>query len=143
MGGCKIALTIQCNWRYNWRHDSILPVPSDFIKTAKNIKIHCDIEGYMNPSVTHHRSRKSSWHNCNSEWVNDLCSWVGFETNIDLNTKRKANKYKEMLKSLQNKFEKGSFINLSVGALGLAEVHSNVTNMLNNMFPTTENIIYD
>ena len=48
-----------------------------------------------------------------------------------------------MLKSLQNKFEKGSFINLSVGALGLAEVHSNVTNMLNNMFPTTENIIYD
>ena len=34
---------------------------------------------------------------------------VGFETNIGLNTKRKANKYKEMLKSLENKFEKVNF----------------------------------
>ena len=39
---------------------------------------------------------------------------VGFETNIDLNTKWKANKYKEILKYLENKFEKGNFVNLWV-----------------------------
>ena len=55
---------------------------------------------------------------------------VGLETNIDLNTKQNVNKYKEMLKSLENKFEKVSFINLSMGALGIVGIHSNVTNML-------------
>ena len=55
---------------------------------------------------------------------------VGFETNTDLNTKRKANKYKEMLKSLENKFEKVNFINLSMGTLCIVGVHSNVTNKL-------------
>ena len=29
----------------------ILAVLSNFIKTVKNIKIHCEIDGYMNPSV--------------------------------------------------------------------------------------------
>ena len=48
---------------------------------------------------------------------------VGFGTNIDL-------KYKEMFKSLENKFEKVDFINLSTGALGIVGVHRNVTNML-------------
>ena len=44
---------------------------------------------------------------------------VVFETNIDLNTKRKANRYKEMLKYLENKFEKANFVNFSMGALGI------------------------
>ena len=44
---------------------------------------------------------------------------VGFETNIDLNTKRKANKYKEMLKPLENKFEKVNFVNQLMRALGI------------------------
>ena len=40
---------------------------------------------------------------------------VEFKTNIDLNTKPKANKYKEMLKSLENKFE---FYQPKYGGLG-------------------------
>ena len=51
---------------------------------------------------------------------------VGFETNIGLNTKRKANKYKEMLKSLENKFEKVNFGNLSMGVLSIVGAHSSV-----------------
>ena len=35
-----------------------------------------------------------------------------------------------MLESLENKYEKVNFINLSMGALGIVGVHSNVTNML-------------
>ena len=34
-----------------------------------------------------------------------------------------------MLKSLENKFEKVDFINLSMEALGIVGVHSNVTNI--------------
>ena len=48
MRGCKTALDKK---RYNGRHDSILAVLSNFIKTANNIKIHRDIEFYANPSV--------------------------------------------------------------------------------------------
>ena len=55
---------------------------------------------------------------------------VVFETNVDLNMKRKANKYKEMLKSLENKLEKANFVNFSMGALGIVRAHTNVSNML-------------
>ena len=45
--------------------------------------------------------------------------------------KRKANKYKGILKSLENKFEKKKiFINLIIGDLGIVGAHSNVINML-------------
>ena len=128
VGGCKTALDEK---RYNWRHGSILAVLSNFIKAAKTIKIHCDIEGYMNPSEI------TGAENCpnmiviqNQSTIFVIKLTVGFETNIDLNTKRKANKYKEMLKSLENKFEKVNFVNLSIGALGIVGVHSNITNML-------------
>ena len=117
--------------KIDWRHDSILAVLSNFIKTANNIKVHCDIEGYKNPSVI------TGAENCpdmivaqkeSTIFVLELT--VGFKTNIDLNTKRKGNQYKEMLKSLENKFEKVNFINLSMGGLVVAGFHSNVTSML-------------
>ena len=123
MGRCKTALDEK---RYNWRHDSILAVPSNFIKIAKNIKIHYNIEGYMNPT------------NQSVIFVIELT--VGFQTNIDLNTKRKANNYKEMLKSLKNKFE--NFINLIIVVLGIVGVHSNVTNMLKALGFQQQEIAY-
>ena len=105
----------------------ILAVLLNFIKTAKNIKIHCDIEVYMNPSVIKTENIIVT-ENESTIFVLELT--VGFETNIDLNTKRKAKKYKEMLKSLENEFEKVNFVNLSMGALCIVGAHSCVTNML-------------
>ena len=67
---------------------------------------------------------------------------VGFETNIDLNTKQKANKYKEMLKSLENIFEKVNFINLSMPALGIVGVHSNISSMLKALGFQQQKIAY-
>ena len=58
--------------------------------------------------------------------------------------KRKANKYKEMLKSLENKFERVNVFNLSMGDFGIVGAHSSVTNMLKALwFPTTGNSIFD
>ena len=48
VGGYKTSLDKKRN---NWRHDSIVAVLLNFIKTAKNIKIHSDIEGYMNQNI--------------------------------------------------------------------------------------------
>ena len=84
MGGCKTALDKK---RYNWRHDSILAVPLNFTKTTENIKIHCDTEGYMNPSVI------TGEENCPDMMTQQslvLELTVGFESNTALNTKQKA-----------------------------------------------------
>ena len=111
----------------------------NFIKGAKNIKIRCDIEGYMKPSViTGVGNRPDIIVTQNESTIFVLELTVVFETNVDLNTKRKANKYKEMLKSLENKSEKANFVNFSMGALGIVRGHSNVSNMLKAL---TENRI--
>ena len=58
MGRYKTALDDK---RYNWRHGSILELLSNFFKTTKNIKMHSDIEGYMNQSaITEAEDRQRS-----------------------------------------------------------------------------------
>ena len=104
VGVCKTALDKK---RCNWRYDSILTLLSNFIKTVKNIKIHCDIEGYMNSSVITGAENRLDMIVTQSEstiFVLELNA--GFKTNLDFNTKRKANKYKKMLKSLENNLQK-------------------------------------
>ena len=105
----------------------ILAVLLNFIKTAKNTKIHCDIEVYMNPSAIKTENIIVT-ENESTIFVLELT--VGFETNIDLNTKRKAKKYKEMLKSLENEFEKVIFFSQSMGGLCIVGAHRCITNML-------------
>ena len=61
----------------------------------------------MNPSViTGEENHPDMIASQNELTIFVLESTVGIETNIDLDTKQKANKYREMLKSLENKFEK-------------------------------------
>ena len=140
MGGCKTALHEN---RYNWRHDLILAVLLNFIKTAKTIKIHCDIEVHMNPSViTGEENLPNMIVTQHESTVFVLELSVGFETNIDLNTKRKANKYKEMLKSLENKFEKVNFVNQLMRALGIVGAHSSIINMLKALVFRQQEIAY-
>ena len=138
MGGCKTALDKK---RYNWRHDSILAVPLNFIKTTENIKIHCDTEGYMNPSVI------TGEENCpdmmtQQSLVLELTLGLKATQLLTRNRKRKANKYGEMLKSLENKFEKVNFVNLRMGALGIVGARSSVTNMLKTLGSQQQEIPY-
>ena len=85
----------------------------------------------MNPSViTGEEDRPDMIVNQNELTIFVLELTFRFETNIDINTKWKAIKYREMLKSFENKFEKVNFVNLSIGTLGIVGAHSSVTNML-------------
>ena len=114
----------------------------NFIKTNK-IKIHCDIEGYINPLVIigdENRPDMIVTQNKSTIFVLELT--VGFETNLDYNTKLKASKYREMLKSPENKFEKVNFVNLSMGALGIVGAHSSVTNILKALGFQQQEIAY-
>ena len=114
----------------------------NFIKINK-IKIHCDIEGYINPLVIigdENRPDMIVTQNKSTIFVLELT--VGFETNLDYNTKLKASKYREMLKSPENKFEKVNFVNLSMGALGIVGAHSSVTNILKALGFQQQEIAY-
>ena len=114
----------------------------NFIKTNK-IKIHCDIEGYINPLVIigdENRPDMIITQNKSTIFVLELT--VGFETNLDYNTKLKASKYREMLKSPENKFEKVNFVNLSMGALVIVGAHSSVTNILKALGFQQQEIAY-
>ena len=114
----------------------------NFIKTNK-IKIHCDTEGYINPLVIigdENRPDMIITQNKSTIFVLELT--VGFETNLDYNTKLKASKYREMLKSPENKFEKVNFVNLSMGALGIVGAHSSVTNILKALGFQQQEIAY-
>ena len=44
---------------------------------------------------------------------------IGFEANIQVNSIRKTNKYATLIKNLSSTYSKVSFINLSMGALGI------------------------
>ena len=58
----------------------------------------------------------------NSLYVLELT--VGFETNIEINSNRKATKYRPLLLDLKPRYHKINFVNISMGALGILESSS-------------------
>ena len=129
--------------RYDWRHDSILSVISNFVNSARNIDLYCDIEGYINPSViTGTENRPDMIVILNESAIFVLELTLGFEINIEINIKRKRVKYDEMLKHLDRRFSKVNFINLSMGALGIVGVNTQITNMLTALGFNQQEITY-
>ena len=55
----------------------------------------------------------------NGNEINVLELTVGFETNLENNSTNKENRYENLLQSLTGKYEKVTFINLSMSALGI------------------------
>ena len=97
----------------------------------------------MNPSViTGEEDRPDMIVNQNELTIFVLELTFSFEINIDINTKWKAIKYREMLMCFENKFEKVNFVNLSIGTLGIVGAHSSVTNMLKALGFQQQEIIY-
>ena len=97
----------------------------------------------MNPSViTGEEDRPDMIVNQNELTIFVLELTFRFEINIDINTKWKAIKYREMLMSFENKFEKVNFVNLSIGTLGIVGAHSSVTNMLKALGFQQQEIVY-
>ena len=59
---------------------------------------------------------------------------VGFETNIEVNNKRKAIKYGPLIQDLRSQYRTITFINLSMSALGIYEASSDtILNMMNDL----------
>ena len=59
---------------------------------------------------------------------------VGFETNIEVNNKRKAIKYDPLIQDLRSQYRTTTFINLSMSALGIYQASSDtILTMMNDL----------
>ena len=116
-GGCNSHLR---EGRFNWRHNSVLVNLANSLKVYSDVQLYVDNDKFRSPSIITGDDQRPDLlltDKRNSMYVLELT--VGFEPNIEKNAKRKNDKYKELLKSMKKDYTSITFINLSMGALGI------------------------
>ena len=115
IGGCKIHLNEK---RYNYRHDSILLNILNSLATCEGITVYGDVPGFMNPSIVTGDDYRPDilFEKQNELYVIELTA--GFETNIQINTNNKEQRYRPLITSLKSRYNHVEFVNLSMGAIG-------------------------
>ena len=126
IGGCKVALDEK---RYNWRHDSIILSLASLIPRGVSTKVYADIPGFLSPScITGEDFRPDIVIKHEDDlWLVELT--VGFETNILKNYERKK-RYDSLIADLKNTYRKVTYVNLSMGAIGVVGRDSNILDLL-------------
>ena len=117
IGGCSSHLR---EGRFNWRHDSILINLANSPKVYNDVQLYVDNDNFRSPSIITGGDQRPDLLQIdkrNNMYVLELT--VGFEPNIEKNGKRKNNKYKELLKSMEKDYTSVTFRNLSMGSLGI------------------------
>ena len=114
-----------CNWylengRYTWRHNSVLLFLANTFSALNQISVYADLPSFMSPSlITGDSLRPDLLLLTGNKVLYILELTLGFETNIQANSVRKANKYTPLLEDLSSSYNKVIFINVSMGALGV------------------------
>ena len=116
VAGWETSLREKC---YNYRHDSILLNLGRILESIKSIDIYIDILGYKCPTMITGETQISDLivTSNNKLYLSELTA--SYETNIDLNTKRKEENYRALKDRLAQLYNSAQFINLSMGALGV------------------------
>ena len=86
LAGCETSLREK---RCNCCHDSILLNLSRILETNKSIDIYTDIPGYKCPTMITGENQRTDLIVISNNELYLLELAVGYETNIDLNSKRK------------------------------------------------------
>ena len=118
VAGCESYLE-----RFTWRHDSILNFIAKTFQTIK-CELYADLPGFKCPSIITGDVYRPDL----LLITPDRCLYVveltvGFETNLHNNVERKKNKYKHLIKDLEQNedFVSVKFVNLSISSLGAFE----------------------
>ena len=105
--------------RYTWRHDSVLNFIASTLSALPSCSIYADLPAFLSPSlVTGNSLRPDLLLITKNKTLHILELTIGFETNIKVNSDRKALKYNPLRQDLCSKYSQIKFINLSLGALG-------------------------
>ena len=111
--------------RYTWRHNSVLLFLAGSFSSLQNCLLYADLPFFSSPSLITGDSLRPDLvliSPDNTLYLLELT--VGFETNIEKNSIRKATKYKPLLRDLNSSYRRVHFINLSMSALGIFESSS-------------------
>jgi hypothetical protein len=118
VAGCQSYLE-----RFTWRHNSILNFIAKTFQTIK-CELYADLPGFKCPSIITGDAYRPDL----LLITPDRCLYVveltvGFETNLHNNVERKKNKYKHLIKDLEQNedFVSVKFVNLSISSLGAFE----------------------
>ena len=117
VAGCKTYLE---EGRYTWRHNSALQILAEYFKTIPESSLYADLSGFLSPSIiTGDTFRPDLLLLTTNNRLFILELTVGFETNLDVNAKRKREKYLPLTRHLQSSFKSVHFVNLSISSLGI------------------------
>ena len=140
VSSCKVSLNEK---RWNWRHDSILLNTARFLAKIPGVTVYCDIENseFLTPSVITGDEKRPDIVVVKEKLCMILELTVGFETNIQKNTERKGNHYKDLITRLSTTYQV-RFINLSMGAIGVIGKDSNLKKIFMEMGLLKEEATY-
>ena len=117
VSGCKVHLQ---QGRYTWKHNSILATLLRSIDGMRDLKLFADIPGYPCPTVVTGTLKRPDIIIVDQEKIALVLELTcGFVTNVKENSERKTEKYNCTIINMKKKYEKVSFVNLSMSALGL------------------------
>lgn len=130
--------------RYTWRHNSILLSLSRAIAAMKDVTVYSDLPGFEfgSPSNITGEDYRPDMVAITDTSIFVMELTAGFETNIQKNGKRKAERYADLLKILgSNKVVR--FLNLSMGATGvIGKDGSNIFKWLKELGFSEKETIY-
>ena len=111
--------------RYTWRHNFVLRSIANSFSSLQRCRLYVDLLSFPSPSLITGDSLRPALILISSyNTLNILELTVGFETNIELNSKRKAMKYDPLIQDLLSQHYAINFINLSMSTLGIYKVSS-------------------
>ena len=117
VSSCKSYLD---DGRYTWRHNSVLSYLAKSMSSIKNASLYADLPSFPSPSlITGDSLRPDLVFVLNNTTVYLLELTVGFESNIKVNSERKAAKYHPLFTNLRTEYTNINFVNLSMSALGI------------------------
>ena len=116
VSGCKLYLE---HGSYTWRHDSVLNFIAKTFSTLTDYSFYADHPTFMSPSFIIGSAFRPDLLIITKEKVLYILELtIGFETNIQINSERKAIQYHPLQQTLLPNYKQIKFINFSIGALG-------------------------
>ena len=120
VAGCKSSLD---QGRYTWRHDSVLSyIANTLSRFCKNV--YADIPSFASPCIVTGNNERPDIVVVQQKVVTIIELTIGFETNMEGNSKRKRDKYKTLKSNLLPKYDDVRYVNVSMGACGFIEKDS-------------------
>ena len=132
VSGCKTYLD---EGRFTWRHNSVLNFIASSLLDVERSKLYVDLPGFISPSVvTGDQFRPDLLLSIENRILYILELTVGFETNLQVNSDRKHQKYLTLITDQENVYDSVKFVNVSVSSLGVfGESTNSLFDMLHDL----------